>query len=209
MPRDSHLDEMGDELSGAFGAASIGRTRALPGTGNSNQTPKEPKAKKAKTETQEAQSVLWLAFVPEHVLQQVNNTANKYLTESQLLLNELNIASDQTVCLGRFDQACLHVLGRSAHFKTALLTDLNNGISELTGVKDALVKSMANKIDIKSGVDATCHPFCDGSSRKAVQATLKTHKKTMDTIKSHLKPPNEGKARGGKAKAKAKAKAAA
>lgn len=31
---------------------------------------------------------------------QVNNTANKYLTESEFLLNQLNLATDQTVPLG-------------------------------------------------------------------------------------------------------------
>ena len=36
-----------------------------------------------------------------------------------------------------------------------------------------------------------------------MQVQLKKHKKVMDTIKSHLKPPSEGKA---KAKAKGKPK---
>ena len=69
VPRDKHLEEMGSELGGSFGAGSVGLTRPPPGRNNTQPNGgKEPKPKKVKTEAQEAQLAFWLALVLHHVL---------------------------------------------------------------------------------------------------------------------------------------------
>lgn len=44
---------------------------------------------------------------------------------------------------------------RSTKFKTALVADLHESMSGVSGAKDTLVKNMANKLDIKTGAEAT------------------------------------------------------
>ena len=97
------LEEMGTELSGAFVSGhptQPSRTRTGTGNGDGNDQPKEPKAKKVRTAVQEAQSAIWKHECVCMESTQGNNTANKYLTESQMLLNELNVAPETTVFLG-------------------------------------------------------------------------------------------------------------
>lgn len=64
-----------------------------------------PKTKKAKTEQQEAQSALrndWRLL--GHLASKVNNSANKFLTDARVLLNELKQAPPELVILGIFHQ---------------------------------------------------------------------------------------------------------
>ena len=66
--------------------------------------PSEPKTKKTKTEQQEAQAALWLdsaAWVISGC--EVNNSANKMLTDAWVVLNELKQAPPERVFLGMFD----------------------------------------------------------------------------------------------------------
>lgn len=220
VPRDGFVDEMGAELGGSFQALTLGGAPNAPGRNGRNgradtstETPKEPKTKKAKTAAQEAQTVTWHACRLHTCLSctQANNTANRYLTDSQILLNELSVATEQTVSLGiaSFVHTKACAAFRSAHFKTALVSDLKNSISEVTDAKDKLVAKMASKSEVKESCHATSAQLCLHARRwQELEMQLKRHKKTMDTVKNHLKPPSEGKAKGSR-KAKAKPKAAA
>ena len=108
--------------------------------------PTEPKLKKAKTEQQEAQAALWM-HLPLSAFSKVSNSANKMLTDSRLLLNELNLATADLVFLGVILVFTLRP--RSQNFKAALSSDLEESSRTVSDMKDKLVSDLARKLPVK------------------------------------------------------------